>query len=56
MVTHLPMQEMQVPSLSQEDRLEEEMATHSYILAWEIPWKGEPGGLQAVESQRVGHN
>ena len=32
------------------------MATHSSILAWEIPWREEPGGLQAMESQRVGHN
>ena len=46
MVTHLPMQEMQVPSLSQEDRLEEEMATHSSILACKIPQTEEPGGLQ----------
>ena len=36
--------------------LEEEMATHSSILAWEIPWTEEPGGLQSVGSQRVGHN
>ena len=35
--------------------LEEEMATHSSILAWEIPWTEEPGGLQSLESQRVGH-
>ena len=39
------MQEMQVPSLGREDALEKEMATHSSILAWEIPWTGEPGGL-----------
>ena len=39
------MQEMQVPSLGWEDPLEKEMATHSSILAWEIPWKEEPGGL-----------
>ena len=45
------MQEMQVPSLSQEDPLEKEMATHSSLLAWEISWTEEPGGLQfAVKS------
>ena len=42
---HLPMQEMQVQSLGWEDLLEKEMATHSSILAWEIPWTQEPGGL-----------
>ena len=47
------MQEMQVPSLGQEDALEKEMSTHSSILAWEIPWTEEPGGLQSVGSQRV---
>ena len=36
--------------------LEKEMATHSSILAWKIPWMEEPGGLQSMESQRVGHN
>ena len=41
-------QEMLVQSLGQEDPLEEEMATHSSILAWEIPWTGEPGGLQST--------
>ena len=45
------MQEMQVQSLGQEDTLEEEMATHSSILTWEIPWTEEPGGLQFVGSQ-----
>ena len=46
MVKSLPtMQETQVPSLGQEDPLEEEMATHSSLLAWEIPWTEEPGGL-----------
>ena len=45
------MQKMQVRSLGQEDPLEEEMATHSSILAWEIPWTEEPGGLQSVGSQ-----
>ena len=49
-------QEMQVQSLGQEDRLEEEMATHFSILAWEIPWTGEPGGLPSLESHRVGHD
>ena len=46
------MQETQVQSLDQEDPLEEEMATHSSIFAWEIPWKEEPGGLQSMESQK----
>ena len=50
------MQEAWVRSLVQEDPLEEEMATHSSILAWEIPWTEEPGGLQLMGSQRVGHN
>ena len=48
------MQEMWVHSLGQEDPLEKEMATHSRILAWEIPWTEEPGGLQSKGSQRVG--
>ena len=39
-----------------EDPLEEEMATHSSILAWRIPWTEEPGGLQSMGSQRVGHD
>ena len=43
-------------SLGQEDPLEEEMATHSSILAWRIPWTEEPGGLQSLVSQRVGHD
>ena len=42
---HMPMQEMQVRSLGQEDPLEKEMATLSSFLAWEIPWTVEPGGL-----------
>ena len=42
---HLPVQEMQFQSLSQEDPLEKEMATHSSILVWEIIWTEEPGGL-----------
>ena len=49
-------QEMQVQSLGQEDPLEKEMATHSSILAWEIPWTEEPGGLQSKRLQRVGHS
>ena len=43
--------ETQVQSLGQEDPLEEEMAAHSSILAWEIPWTKEPGGLQSMVSQ-----
>ena len=42
--------------LGQEDPLEEGMATHSSILAWRIPWTEEPGGLESVGSQRVGHD
>ena len=49
-------QEMQVRFLGQEDPLEEEMATHSSILTWEIPWTEEPGELQSMELQRVGHS
>ena len=49
-------QEMQFRSLGQEDPLEKEMATHSSILAWRIPWTEEPGGLQSTGSQRVGHD
>ena len=45
-----------LPSLGWEDPLEEEMATHSSILAWEILWTEEPRGLQSMGSQRVGHN
>ena len=57
MVKHLPaMQETLVRSLGQEDPLEKEMATHSSILAWKIPWLEEPGGLQSMGSQRVGHD
>ena len=57
MVKNLPtMQETQVLSLGQEDPLEKVMATHSSILAWRIPWTEAPGGLQSMESQRVGHN
>ena len=50
------MQETQVRSLGQEDPLEQGMATHSSILAWRIPWTEEPGGLQSMVSQRVGHD
>ena len=50
------MQEMQVWSRGQEDALEKEMETHSSIFAWEIPWTEEPGGLQPIGSQTVGHN
>ena len=49
-------QEMQVHSLGEEDPLEKGMATHSSILAWEVPWTEEPGGLQSMGSQRAGHN
>jgi len=50
------MQETQVQSLSWEDPLEKEMAIHSSILAWRIPQTEEPGGLQFMGSQRVGHD
>ena len=50
------MQDTQVQSLGQEDPLEEEMATYSSIVAWRIPWSEEPGGLESMGSQRVGHN
>ena len=56
-VTHLPtMQETWIQSLGQEDLLEKEMATHSSILAWKIPWMEEPSKLQSMGSQRVGHD
>ena len=56
-VKNLPvMQETWVQFLGQEDPLRKEMATHSRILAWEIPWKEGPGGLQSMELQRVGHD
>ena len=48
--------EMQVRSLGQEDPLEKGMTTHSSILAWKIPWTEDPGKLQSMGSQRVGHN
>ena len=50
------MRETQVQSLGWEDPLEKEMATHSSILAWRIPWTEEPDGLQSMGSQRVGHD
>ena len=57
MVNNLPaMQETWVRSLSCENPLEKRMATHSSILAWRIPWTEEPGGLQSMGSQRVGHD
>ena len=57
MVQSLPaMRETQVQSLGGEDPLEKEMAIHSSILAWRIPWTEEPGGLQAMGSERIGHN
>ena len=57
MVKNLPATwETWVRSLGWEDPLEKEMASHSSILAWRIPWTEEPGRLQSMESQRVGHN
>ena len=57
MVKNLPaIQETQVRSLVSEDPLEEGMAAHSSILAWRIPWTEEPGGLQSMGLQRVGHD
>ena len=57
MVKCLPaMRTTQVQSMGWEDPLEKEMATHSSILAWRIPWTEEPGGLQSMGSQRVGHD
>ena len=54
---HLPpMQETWVRSMGWEDPLEKEMATHSSTLAWKIPWMEEPGRLQTIGSQRVGHD
>ena len=47
---------MRVQSLGWEDPLEEGMATHSSNLAWKIPWTEDPGGLQFIQSQRVGHD
>ena len=51
-----PTWETRVRSLGREDPLEKEMATHSSILAWRIPWTEEPGGLQSTGSQRVRHD
>ena len=57
MVKNLPaMRETGARSLSQEDPLEKGMATHSSILAWRIPWREEPGGLEFMGSQRVGND
>ena len=57
LVRNLPaVQETQVWSLGREDPLEKGVATHSDTLAWRIPWTEEPGGLQSMGSQRVGHN
>ena len=50
------MQETRVQSMGQENPLEKRMATHSSILAWRIPWTEEPGRLQSMGSQRVGHD
>ena len=49
-------QETQVQSLGQENPLEKEMAPHSSTLAWKIPWTEEPGGLQPMRLQRIGHD
>ena len=57
MAKHLStMRKTQVRSLGGEDLLEKEKATHSSILDWKIPWMEEPGGLQSMGSQRVGHD
>ena len=57
MIKRLPtMRETRVPSLGQEDSLEKETAHHSSTLAWKIPWTEEPGRLQSMGSQRVGHD
>ena len=50
------MQETRAQSLSREDPLEKEIATYSSIVAWEIPWTEEPGGLYSMGLQRVGHD
>ena len=56
-VKNLPaMQEIWVQSLGQEDPLEREVATHSSVLVWKIPWTEEPGGLQSMGFRRVGHD
>jgi len=57
MVKNTPaMQETCVQFLGQEEPLEKRMAPHSSILSWRIPFTGEPGGLQSMGSQRIGHN
>ena len=57
MVKNLPaVQETKVASLGWEDPMKKGMATHSSTLAWTIPWTEEPGGLQSMGSQRVGHD
>ena len=57
MVKNLPAnEETRVPSLGQENPLEKDVATHSSIVAWEVPWIEEPGGLQFIGSQRVRHD
>ena len=60
MIKNMPeMQELQetwVRSLSREDPMEEDTATHSNIRAWRIPWTEEPGGLQSIGLHRVGHD
>ena len=57
MVKNLPaVRETEVQSLGGEDPLEEGMVTHSRVLAWRIPWTEEPGGVQSMGSQRVGHD
>ena len=57
MVKSLPaVWETRVRSLGKEDPLDKEMATHSSILAWKIPWMEEPGRLQSMGSQRIGHD
>ena len=56
-VKHLPtMRETRVRSLGWEDPLEKEMAIHSSIHPWKIPWTEDPGGLQSMGSQRIGHD
>ena len=55
-VKNSPAMETRVQSLCQEDPLGNEMATHSSILAWKIQWTEEPGGLQSMGSQSIGHN
>ena len=60
MVKNLPAkakgQEIEIQTLGWEDPLEKEMAAHSNILAWKIPWKAEPGNLLSIGSQRVRHD